>query len=460
MNERPMLTVARGDPKHLAELLALMVTIDSAKPQSDTSEDVKAKLFELSNAWHVRAFLAQNAILREPPTNSQVLRAGSFLDPVNDVLSKRLEQMTRGVGGDFRTSLALRLDGNSFAQVQWLQSREYSIEIGLKLIVQLFLGATTLSQSGSKSSSTLPNPYEPKYGRGAASVYESQAPLLQALNASPFKVLLPEENWRRLLAFELFSKAIEFALLHELGHVTRGHLEFLAERGAPTVRSEAGDRPDSISPLTHQLLEAQADDTASISMITKWKQLSGQHVFQEGPLMLGRYGFCVTRPEHAQLINAYAVALLFMVIDAEDRRAILVENVSRPNGISRSPTYPTPAYRTWRFHQWQHSMSVAPAPWLSCLESVRDDLEADRFPHATSIFDGQTNLQELQAFDKSLIEHSRNNDEGRALMDHECKYAQLVNPQRPMTPPGFWGEARGSLLETFKQLFGFSGSNR
>ncbi|MCB1955054.1 MAG: hypothetical protein KDG55_05225 [Rhodocyclaceae bacterium] len=460
MTELPMLTIARSDSRRLAELLALMVTVDSAKPTSAAGEDVKAKLLELSNAWHVRAFLSQNAILKEPPTNSRLLGAGSFLDPVNDVLSRRLEQMTRGVGGDFRTSLSLRMTDEFFAQVQWVNGREYSIDIGLKLIVQLFLGAITLSQPGAKSSSTLPDPYDPKYGHGAHLVYDSQAPLLQALNASAFKLLLPEEDWRRLLAFELFSKAIEFALLHEFGHATRGHLEFLAKRGAPRVRSESGDRPDSISPLTHQLLEAQADDTASLFMVAKWKHLSQQHSFSEGPLMLGRYGFCVTRPEHAQLIHAYAVALLFIVIDAEDRKAVLVGNMSNTEGNPRSPTYPTPAYRSWRFDRWQHSMGVAPAPWLSCIEHVRDDLQADRFPHATSIFDRQMNLKDLQNYDQSLIEHSRHDAEGRALMAHEGEYAKLFAPQRPMMPPRFWGEAKPSLLQTFKEFFGFRGNNR
>lgn len=460
MTELPMLTIARSDGRRLAELLALMVTVDSAKPQSEAGEDVKARLLELSNAWHVRAFLSQNAILQEPPTNSRLLGAGSFLDPVNDVLSRRLEQMTRGVGGDFRASLVLRMTDDLFARVQWVNGREYFIEIGLKLIVQLFLGAITLSQPGAKSSSTLPNPYNPKYGHGAVSAYESQAPLLQALNASAFKLLLPEEDWRKLLAFELFSKAIEFALLHEFGHASRGHLEFLAKRGAPRVRPEAGDRPDSISPLTNQLLEAQADDTASFFMVAKWKQLSHQHTFPEGPLMLGRYGFCVTRPEHAQLIHAYAVALLFIVIDAEDRRAVLVGNTSNPKDNPRSPTYPTPAYRSWRFHRWQHAMGVAPAPWVSCIEHVRDDLQADCFPHATSIFDRQMNLQEIQSFDQSLIEHSRHDAEGQALMVHEREYARLADPQPPTAPPRLWGEARPSLLQTFKQLFGFRGKNR
>jgi hypothetical protein len=460
MTERPMLTIARGDRRRLAELLALMVSVASAKPQSEAGEEVKAKLLELNNAWHVRAFLSQNAILQEPPTNSRILGAGSFLVPVHDVLSRRLEQISRGVGGDFRASLVLRMTDDLLAQVQWVNGREYSIEIGLKLIVQLFLGAITLSQPRAKSSSTLPNPYDSKYGHGAVSAYESQAPLLQALNASAFKLLLPEEDWRRLLAFELFSKAMEFALLHEFGHASRGHLDFLAKCGAPRVRPEAGDRPNSISPLTHQLLEAQADDTASWFMVAKWEHLSQQHAFPEGPLRLDPYGFCVTRPEHAQLIQAYAVALMFIVIDAEDRRAVLVGNASDPKGNPRSPTYPTPAYRSWRFNRWQHFMGVAPAPWLSCIQHVRDDLEADRFPHATSIFDGQMNLQELQAFDQSLIQHSHHDDEGRALMAYEGDYARLADPQRPMTLPRFWGEARPSLLETFKHLFGFRRNNR
>src|SRR5262249_24134807 len=134
--------------------------------------------------------------------------------------------------------------------------------------------------------------------------------------------------------------------------------------------------------LTHQLLEAQADDSASAFLVAKWRHLSREHSFRDGPLMLNRYGFCVTKSEHAHLIHAYAGALLFFVIDAVDRGATLVGNTSNP----RVPTYPTPAYRSWRFHRWQDSMGVAPASWLTCIERVRDDLAADRFPHASSIF--------------------------------------------------------------------------
>lgn len=452
-----MLTNARGDHKYLAELMALMVTCDWAKPRSESGEDVKAKLIELSNAWHVRSFLAQNTILQEPPTNSRLLGTGSFLAPLNDVLSSRLQQMSRAIGSDFRVSLALRMQDNFFARVCGLNDREYLIEVGLKLIVQLFLGAITLSQPGSKSSSTLPNPYQHHYGNSAASVFDSQAPLLQALKVSAFKHLLPEEDWRRLLAYELFSKAVEFALLHEFGHASRGHLEFLATYGMPCERSEDGGQPGSISPLTHQLLEAQADDSASFFMAAKWKLLSIEHSYRDGPLMLSRYGFCVTQPKHAHLIHAYAVALLFIVIDAVDRGAKLVGN----GGNLRTPTYPTPAYRFWRFHRWQDSMGVAPASWLTCVENVRDDLGADRFPHASSIFAEQLDSAKLRTFDQLLIDHSRADEEGRALMMHETAYAQMTRPQKPMPLPRFWGEAKPSMIEALKRFINkYRGSKR
>jgi hypothetical protein len=438
MIERPMLTTARVDRKRLAELLAFMVTCDWAKPQSDSAEDVQTRLLELSNAWHVRAFLAQNDIIQEPPANSRRLRAGSFLDPLADVMSTRLQQMTSAIGGNFRASLMLRMTDDLFARVYSVTERDYSIEIGLRLIVQLFLGAITLSQPGSQLSSTLPNPYEPQHGDGAASVYESQAPLLQALKASAFEFLLPRDGWRRLLAYELFSKAVEFAILHEFGHAIRGHLEFLTKHGMPAERSEDGSQPSAISPLTHQLLEAQADDSASAFLVAKWRHLSREHSFRDGPLMLSRFGFCVVKPEHAQLILTYAVALLFFVIDAEDRGATLIGGTSNP----RAPTYPTPAYRSWRFHRWQESVGVAPAPWLTCIKSVRDDLAADRFPHASSIFAEQLVPAQMVAFDQLLIEHSRLDQEGCALLKHEAAYAQMVRPQQPMPITPFWGETK------------------
>lgn len=443
-----MLTNARVDSRILAKLMALMVTCDQAKPASESGDDVKARLLDLSNEWNVRAFLAQYDILQEPPTRSQLLRAGSFLDPLEDIMSKRLRQISEAVGGDFSASLTFRMNDESFASVSAVDRRAYAIDIGLRLLVQLFLGAITLSQPGSESSSCLLNPYRPQHGDAGASVYASQSPLLQALEASAFKFLLPEEAWRRLLAYELFSKAAEYALLHEFGHASRGHIEFLTNYGLSAERSEEGGLIGPIAPLTHQLLEAQADDSASWHMVAKWKHLAGTHRFQDGPLMLNRYGFCVTRPEDAHLVIAYAFALLFFILDAEDRGAPLV--VGR--GDARTPLYPTPAYRSWRALVWQASMGVAPAPWRTCIERVRNDLAADRFPHASSIFGGQLSRAELEAYDQLLIDHSRVHEQGRALMTHEAAYGQMAEPQRPLPEGRFWGETRPSLLWTIERL--------
>jgi len=448
-----MLTKASPDKKRLADLIALMVTLDGAKPPSESGEDVKEKLLELANTWHIRAFLAENEIRQQPPNKSRLLHPSSFLDPTIDVLSARLKQMCRGVGGDFNASLKFQVSDKSFAKVfAEHDEREYSIEIGVGLIVQLFLGAITLSQPGSKTSSEFPNPYQSKFGDGAIDVLDSQAPLLQAMKVSAFRDLLPTENWRRLLAYEIFSKAIEFTLLHEFGHATRGHLEFLSKYGVPTERSEDGGKPVSISLLTHQLLEAQADDTASTIIVAKWKNLSQAHSFSNGPLMLGRYGFCVTCPEHAQLVHAYAVALLFFVLDAKDRGAELVQGRSK----AKEPSYPAPAYRFWRFHKWQEIMGVAPVSWLTCIQRVRDDLAADHFPHAASIFDEQLVLDDIQAYDQKLLEHSKTDEEGHSLMTHETVYSQMFKPQKPMAPPRFWGEARPTFAKVcryFTKIF-------
>ncbi len=164
-----MLTNASLDTELLAKLLSLMVTFDWAKPTSESGDDVKAKLIELGNSWNVRAFLAQNEIMQEPPGGSRLLRAGSFLYPLEDLLSNRLKQFNASVGGDFIASLVFSINEESFARVYAIDRRVYSIVIGLPLMVHLFLGAITLSQPGSESSSDLPNPYQRHYGDGAAS---------------------------------------------------------------------------------------------------------------------------------------------------------------------------------------------------------------------------------------------------------------------------------------------------
>ena len=114
--------------------------------------------------------------------------------------------MCRRIGGDFKASLKLQLNEKLYARVFAEYNREYSIEIGADLIVQLFLGAITLSQPGSKVSLVFPNPYQPKYRDHAIEVLDSQAPLLQAMKVSAFRDLLPIENWRRLLAYVYFVR--------------------------------------------------------------------------------------------------------------------------------------------------------------------------------------------------------------------------------------------------------------
>lgn len=458
MNDHLIRTFARWENRRLAELLTRTALDASRSARGESDDDAGARLLELTEAWHFRALIAQNAILREPPKSSSVIRAGSFLDPCIDELSTRLEFMTRGVGGRFRAEFDFRMDDDFFAQVRWLNTREYSIEIGLKLVVQLFLGAISLAQPGSKTSAVFPDPFQPKYGPGAADVFESQKPLLQVLSGSAFEPFLPEENWRRLLAYELFSKGMEFALRHEFGHAVRGHLEFLAEHGAPAVRTESGDHSNSISPLTSQLLEVQADDTASIPMIAKWGRLSHEHDYSAGPRMLGRFGFSITQPEHAHLILGYAVALLFFVIDAEDRGAMLVGGACDKNENARDPSYPSPGYRLWRFDQFQRSGSVDSVALFSILECVRDDLHADHFPHANSSFEGQLNIEDIHVYNQSLIRHCRETDEGRALMRHEVEYGKLFRSSRlPTRLPRFWGEASSSIFDAMKRVFGFGG---
>ncbi len=444
-----MLTAAHYDERYLAEILALSVCLDWAKLNVDFAENVDLKLRDLSRKWHVRAFVAEAEIRQKAPRGSRNLHAASFIDPIRSVLSARLKQMSLGIGGDFQISLEFETNSRLFARVSGTYDRDYRISVGLSLIVPLFLGAITLSQPGSNASAHLPNPYQSKFGDGAAEVYNAQAPLLQALEVSAFRHLLPQDNWRRLLAYEVFAKAIEFALLHEFGHAIRGHLEFLTKYGMPADRIEDNGLPEGISPLTHQLLEAQADDTASMILVRKWKNLSASHPFDDGPLMLSRYGFCVTRPDHAHLIHAYAVTLLFFVLDAADRGAKLIGGA----GDARARSHPTPAYRVWRFHKWMDYWAVSPQSWLTCIEHVRDDLAEDGFPHADSIFCEQLVLENLVSYDSALAAHAKADAQGRVLMKHEAAFASMIRPDKSMGPPTFWGEKKVSLIERTTRLF-------
>jgi hypothetical protein len=442
-----MLTNARLDSERLAQLMATMVTFDWAKPVSQSGDDVKRRVVRLDREWHVRAWIAQQNILREPPSASSVLGAGSFMEPARDVLAAHIRQIGAAAGNDFHASLSFRMEDGMFAKVHGLGENHYAIEIGLALLVQLFQGAITLSQPGSKSSADLPDPYTSKYGKEAAGLFDSQAPLLQALGLSAFRHLLPEEPWRRLLAYELFSQALEFICQHELGHARRGHLEFLQRYGLPSERTEDGSTDAAMLPLTHQLLESQADDHASSFIVAKWRYLAETHSFHEGPLMLSRYGFCVTSPQHAHLVLGYAVTLLFFILDAVDRRAQLVGAPLEP----KKRLYPSAAYRSWRFLRWQRHFGVQAARWLETIGQVRDDLAADRFPHAEAIFAEDLDESALEAYDKSLGAHAEQG-EGRELLDHERAHGSAERPQAPLLPPRFWGERKPSIGERLKRL--------
>jgi hypothetical protein len=414
-------------------------------------------LVQLDQEWHVRAFLAQQSILREPPNASSVLGAGSFMEPARDILAARILQIGAAAGNDFHASLAFRMEESMFARVVALGENEYSIEIGLALLVQLFQGAITLSQPGSMSSADLLDPYTSKYGKEAAGVFDSQAPLLHALGLSAFRHLLPEEPWRRLLAYELFSQALEFICQHELGHARRGHLEFIQRYGLPSERTEDGSSDGSMLPVTHQLLESQADDHASSFIVARWRHLAQTHSFDEGPLMLSRYGFCVTCPQHAHLVLGYAVTLLFFVLDAADRRAQLMGAELE----ARTRLYPSAAYRSWRFLRWQRYFGVQAAPWLVTIGRVRDDVAADRFPHADAIFAEDLDEYVLDSYDKSLAAHSEADGEGQALMAHERANGRAERPQAPLSPPHLWGERKPSIRERLKKLTSrYPGSGR
>jgi hypothetical protein len=431
-----VLTNGRVDNERLAKLIALLAVLDVDQPEIDSSGDVKSRLLEFERLWHVRAFLAENEILACPPNKSLRVHRSTFLDPIEDIFSQRLDIFNANQGPPFRSAVKLKMDRKLFAQVFPTGDEGYQIEIGLRLIVQLFLGAITLSQSGSKASLSLTNPYSLNNGAYTSEFLQSQEPVLQALAASAFRHLLPPEPWRMLLAYEIFSKALEFALLHEFAHAVRGHLKFLVARGLPGSRAAENGVIGGILPLTHQLLESQADDHAALFITYKWKRLTSQHAFEKHPLPLSRYGFCVSNAADAHRIHSYAFTLLFFVLDAGGRGA----KISGISNVPTVPLYPSAAYRAWRALAWQKKAGVAWGSWLDCVEIVRSDLAEDGFPDANTIFRDELSQGRIEEQDRLLQDHSEKNEEALALFALEIAMAKSAKPQGMPTLRPVWGE--------------------
>jgi hypothetical protein len=87
---------------------------------------------------------------------------------------------------------------------------------------------------------------------------EPEVDEMSAFRAGAFR--MPSDPIRARLVNGLFSAAISFLFHHELGHVIRGHLDLLHERGRPMALFEAdGAGVEADDPCLLQWLELDAD---------------------------------------------------------------------------------------------------------------------------------------------------------------------------------------------------------
>lgn len=57
-----------------------------------------------------------------------------------------------------------------------------------------------------------------------AGIIESQKRVRAMIDTSPLRLIMPRERWRAVIAYTILVRGLEFILLHEIGHILRGHI--------------------------------------------------------------------------------------------------------------------------------------------------------------------------------------------------------------------------------------------
>jgi hypothetical protein len=200
-------------------------------------------------------------------------------------------------------------------------------------------------------------------------------------------------------------RSLDYILIHELGHVMRGHLAFARRWLAHPVINETSKKSDGMPPALSRLMESQADDHATIALATKWRHLGTTHNFEQSPIQCGIGCFSFFNAADMCRSIAYSICLAFLLLDYGSITALdHVLGAPSSGGFDSQEKYPPTEFRLWRALKLSHLHEVVGVSWREILESVRASLVRAGLLGVRHLLPENASESDMETYDRKLVE--------------------------------------------------------
>ena len=419
---------ADANRKYLARALAALVLLEQRSPDRSplTGEQVQAAI----QSWSMQTTMAFLRLSSEPAS------AREFLKPIEEELRIRLAFSTAILRKPRKVSFSLGMQPEINAFASKTTARDYKVTVYIGAVIALFLGALALVDETTGCASGLELTAERRRNKHVGEFERLWDPLIRAYELSPFAHLLPREPWRIVLAHSILARSLDYLLTHEIGHVLRGHLDYCLRWMKEPSIAEASRGIKDVPPAFSRIIEAQADDHASLQSGMKWHHLSRSHDFGVGPICSGTCGFTYFNAQDICRSVAQSICLVFFVLDYGSRNA-LDDAVGLPSAGDYGPlnTYPPVEFRLWRALRLSRLYQVAGVDWRAILEGVRGCLVSKGLIGATYLLPSTTLESALEEYEREL------SDQGAEALSAEKAWVQEgldVTQPPPKMPKRLW----------------------
>ncbi len=419
---------ADANRKYLAGALAALALLEQRSPDRAqlSGEQVKAAV----QSWSMQTTMAFLRLSSEPAS------AKEFLKPTEEELRIRLAFGTAILRKPQKVSLSLAMQPAINACASKNTIRDYQVTIYVGAVIALFLGALALVDETTGCASGLELTAARRRNKHVEELERLWEPLIRAYEVSPFAHLLPKEPWRIVLAHSILGRSLDYLLAHELGHVLRGHLDYCLRWMTEPSIVEASRESTGLPPALSRIIEAQADDHASLQAGMKWHHLSRSHDFEVSPICSGIYGFTFFNAQDVCRSVAQSICLVFFLLDYGSRTA-MDDALGLPSTTNYGPLNPYPPleFRLWRALRVSRLHEASGLDFRAVLESVRASLVSKGLVGATYLLPPTTPEPAMAAYEQALVE------QGAEALVAEKAWVQIgldVTQPPPEMPKKLW----------------------
>jgi hypothetical protein len=385
----------------------------------DSADAITAeKIMAAAASGKMQAAVAFMRIAHDPSTSKH------FLQAIESDMRVRLDFCTAALRKPRKVTFSLAYDSCIYAEVSSFGAGDFEVTINVGLVIACLFGGLALVDETTGCLSSMAITEERRAYNNFKGCEDTWLPLIDAYRESPFSHILPKEPWRIILAHSIACRSLDFVLYHEVHHILAGHLEFIRRwENAGTLSEGSSDRggvPFEIS----QLMESQADDGATRRISRRWRILTEQHDFSEGPLLLGPFGFTFFETSDIFRALIYSMCLIFVIMEEATAET---DELARITGkeLLEKQKYPSVDYRLWRALQLSGIDKEAGLSWSKALDDVRQCLVAKKLVRRDTVLTTDTSDKRLREYEKLLAAR------GGELLPFERQLAVAVSKKRP-----------------------------